>query len=256
MGFQFVTERPLQAVHVGLYWQLIRDAFPKYEQRPPLPLPEEDFTEASFRPVGPGLQFTAGAPPLPRCWFLDQSGNRLIQLQQQMFLHNWLKVRGDEEYPRFEAIWTGLEHRWQEFRKFLSDTGLGQPRTTVAELTYVNHLRRGRCWNEMSDAQGLFNRTLERQPKFLPSPESFTWSETFVPRPARGRLHVEVSPAILTRDSTQILRFVLTARGPISGGPDEQAETERWFHDARQWIVRGFTDLTSARAHKLWGRKK
>lgn len=256
MGFQFGTEHPLQAVHVGPYWQLIRDVFTRHEQQPPLHLREEDFAESSFKAMGAELQLLTGAPPLPRFWFLDDSGNRLIQLQQQMFLHNWRKVSGVEEYPRFETIWKEFDHRWQEFRKFLSDTGLGKPRTTVAELTYVNHLQRGRCWEDMSDAQGLFNFAVERQPAFLPVSESFTWSGTFVPRSGAGRLHVEVGPAILTRDNTSIFRFVLTARGPVGAGENEQGETEKWFHEARQWIVRGFTDLTSARAHKLWKRKK
>ena len=71
----------------------------------------------------PAFSFVSGLPPLPRCWFLNDTETRLIQLQADRFIHNWRKVTGKEEYPRYEAIRDEFIDRWDEFCMFLGDQG-------------------------------------------------------------------------------------------------------------------------------------
>jgi len=49
------------------------------------------------------------------------------------------------------------------------------------------------------------------------------------------------------------LLLELKATGP-SSSTDKKAMLD-WFDLAHEWIVRGFTDLTAAEAHKLWERE-
>ena len=39
-----------------------------------------------------------------------------------------------------------------------------------------------------------------------------------------------------------------------SGQASVEYSFPNWFDTAHEWIVRGFTDLTTDEAHKLWGR--
>ncbi len=97
IGVQFKALQAFTAVHPGIYWQKVRNSYPKVNIQPPLSPVLELFgdekpkMEAQLSPI----------PPLPRCWFLDDSQNRLVQIQPDRFLHNWKKVTGQEEYPRY-----------------------------------------------------------------------------------------------------------------------------------------------------------
>ena len=42
-------------------------------------------------------------PPLPRVWFLEPNGNKLIQVQRERFHHNWRKINPGDEYPAAQA---------------------------------------------------------------------------------------------------------------------------------------------------------
>jgi uncharacterized protein (TIGR04255 family) len=67
----------------------------------------------------------------------------------------------------------------------------------------------------------------------------------------RGALHVTYKHGKKVSDKKDVLILDLTARGPAKL---DGSDMEDWFDLAHEWIVRGFTDLTSALAHKRWGR--
>ena len=54
-------------------------------------------------------------------------------------------------------------------------------------------------------------------------------------------------------NKVSVLLLELKATGP-SSSTDKKAMLD-WFDLAHEWIVRGFTDLTAAEAHKLWERE-
>lgn len=67
-----------------------------------------------------------------------------------------------------------------------------------------------------------------------------------------GRLHVELRPGTRKSDDAKLFVLTLTARGEP---PSPDAAGLLAFHDlGHEWIVRGFTDLTTERMHEEWGR--
>jgi uncharacterized protein (TIGR04255 family) len=243
LGVRFTAAASIRVFHVGLYRELIKADFPEFQEQPPLPSRDE-----------PGLEFMQGPPPLPRSWFLDKTGTKLIQLQTDRFMHNWRKVTGMEHYPRYEAIRDEFARRWSQFACFLADHGLGQPVLGECELTYVNHIPKGTCWSEPKDlpavfaflADGLFARRAG-------PPESVGCGLRYRLPEGRGHLHVTMGPAIRTQAQQEVVRFDLSARGSMmQGGSEAMLE---WYDRARECIVWTFTELTTQTAHHCWGRK-
>lgn len=78
-GVGFAPIEGFKAVHLGLLWERFRDQFPRVEEHPPIAMPLEVLQIPN--PQGPELQFL-DTPPLPRIWFLDESGNGIVQVQR------------------------------------------------------------------------------------------------------------------------------------------------------------------------------
>src|SRR5207244_2464190 len=69
----------------------------------------------------------------------------------------------------------------------------------------------------------------------------------------RGRLYVGIRHARVKPAEDEVLQFTLTARGPIDTEKEWNADTGFDLgHDA---IVRTFTAMTTAEAHKHWKRR-
>jgi len=244
LGVNFTIDGGLRVYHIGLYRERIKSKFPRFQEQPPLPAQDE-----------PAFSFVSGPLPLPRCWFLDETGTRLIQLQADRFLHNWRKVTGKEEYPRYEAIRDEFIDRWDEFCGFLADQAASKPILNACELAYVNHISMGAGWTEPKDLGQFFsflaNDTSGGAGHTL---ESVQCGLRFKLPGGNGHLNVSMTPAIRTQDQQEIVRFDLSARGAMESG--EKAQLLEWFDEARETIVRVFTGLTTEKAHSRWKRKK
>ena len=256
LGVQFKTDKPLRAPHLGLFWRTVGDDFPNFREQPPL-VPQIEALDADAPAASPevGIQIGMGTIPSPRCWFLDPSGNKLIQLQSDRFLHNWRKTTGEEAYPRYEAIRDEFIGRWRGFASFLNDVDLGAPTVTQAEVTYVNHIPRNSCWSEADDMPRVFScfRLVDEADLFGPM-ETMEFAIRRRLPDGRGRLHVTAAPAFGTKDKSVMIRMVLTARGPVADSSDEAILD--WLAMGRAAIVNGFTALTTPEAHRFWGRTK
>jgi len=251
IGVQFAAMADFSVGHVGLYWATIRDVFSRVEEQAPIAHilePPQGPPEAAL-----GFQFM-DKPDLPRAWFLDPSGCRLIQVQRDRFLHNWRKVNPADEYPRFPSVRDSFFHYWEGFNGFLRENNL-KPEPDQCELTYVNHIRRGDGWETMADLEKVFTTFVWRtRSGFLPVPDSARWSLRFILPDAHGRLHVDVVPVRVPPKNDPVIRFSLTARGR----PQGEFSTESmngWFNMAREWIVRGFADLVDSNTDAIWERK-
>lgn len=243
LGVNFTIPGGLKVYHIGLYRERIKSKFPKFQEQPPLPAQDV-----------PAFSVFSGSPPLPRCWFLDESENRLIQIQADRFIHNWRKVTGKEEYPRYEVIRDEFVARWDEFCEFLVDQGVSKPILNACELAYVNHISKEACWTEPKDLGRLFS--------FLANDisggaghtlESVQCGLRFKLPGGNGHLNVSMTPAIRAQDQQEILRFDLSARGSLVSV--DKAQLVEWFDGAREAIVRVFTSLTTKEAHLCWERE-
>jgi uncharacterized protein (TIGR04255 family) len=240
-------------LHFGLFWREIRQEYPRFEVQPPLISQVERFGEEAKKPQPVSIQITNQMPV--RCWFFDQSQTRLVQVQQDRLVYNWRKVAGLDPYPHYEHIRPAFEREWQRFCHFLESNGLSAPAVHQCEITYVNHIERGQGWQTMADLPDLFPCwSGESSGNFLPVPEVVAVTTTYVIPGDQGRLHIQMQPAIRHPDAREILQLTLTARGrPAS---PQIGDVLQWFDLGREWVVRGFTDFTSAKMHALWKRKK
>lgn len=251
-GVTFKAIKSLLAPHLGVFWDKIRTEYPECRELPILPALIEPMDEKTPN-VQEQIEVTL-IPPLPRVWFLDKKENTLIQVQRNRFVHNWKSVKKEDRYPDFKNIFEAFQKQLAAFTSFLRDEKLEELHPVQYELTYINHLLQGRGWEKVSNLGNLFpdfdwhcNPT-----RFLPEIEAINWNTSFLlPRKA-GRLHIAMRSAIRKQDSFPVILLDLTARGI---DPDRSQEMESWFALAHEWIVRGFTDITSKKAQEtVWRR--
>ena len=68
-------------------------------------------------------------------------------------------------------------------------------------------------------------------------------------------MHFIVRNGVRAHDQTHLIVCEIAARGiPVS---DSQEAMWTWFDTAREWIVKGFVDLTDEKVqHDIWGRAR
>lgn len=251
LSILFDTLPGYRAAHAGLFWQRIRDQFPVTEDLPELPPMVEEPSGPANLP--PRLEFMER--PRVRTWFHSSDRTQLLQLQSNRIAYNWKRGLADHQYPSYDEV----ERRFREilpiFAAFVGNEGLGKIETTQAELTYVNHIRESH-----NAVDRVFN--FLRHPAanaFLPPPEDVVHYAARYPivemsKKLRGRLIVELQPAYLTSDRAEILNLNMVARGePLS--PDVDGALG-FLNIGHEWVVRGFTELTTAEMHAKWDRKQ
>lgn len=253
VGVQFAPIEELLASHVGLYWIKVRDRLPRAEEHAPVGHLVEQFQQEERHET---RIEALTKPPLPRSWFLSDTGHALVQLQRDRFLHNWRKISPDDIYPRYPSIKNTFLEFWEGFLRFLEEEGLPSPTVDQCELTYVNHVRKGQPWQSMADLGTVFS-CFDWCPRgsFLPVPEDIGWHMRFLLPKDQGRLYAEAIPARLVSEKISIIRFSLTARGMPSGEADADA-LAAWYDLAHEWIVKGFSDLVSEDTDDLWKRER
>lgn len=253
LSIQFPPIAGFSVAHFGLYWNEIRRDFPRYEVRPPISNVIENV--GAHRGISRQLGIELITAPEIRSWYLDQSGNRLLQVQLDRFVHNWRKITGEETYPRYPRIREYLGMEWGRFCDFLKAENLDQPKVNQCEVHYVNHIEYDKGWSGYGEIDKVIATLVNRKSKdnFLPAPENMGMQVTYRLADDAGRLHVSVAPVIRTRDGKEVLQMSLTARGaPKSSGNDDILA---WLDLGRMWVVRGFADFTTDLMHENWGKQ-
>lgn len=251
-GIQYEPLTDFKATAFGLFWQKVRADYLTTEEVAPLAPVIESLPSASARQ--PKLEFLE-TPPLPRLFFLHRDHNWLLQLQQDRFLHNWRKENETDVYPRYANVYGMFWNAWERFRLFLTDEKISAPVINQLEITYINHIPVGQGWETLADLGKIFlDIGWSDTDRFLPSPESAGVRLTFSLPDSQGRLHVSIKHAVRVSDNQPVLLCELTARGmPVS---NDNTAIKEWFDLGREWIVRGFTDITALNIQKeFWGRR-
>lgn len=252
-GVLFGPLQNLLVPHFGLLWERFGDEFNQCLEVPPLTAAIENFEEVGGQRVR--LEF-GSLPPLPRIWFQHKSGGGLIQLQRDRFHYNWRKLGPSDEYPHFNSVFNSFVKHFEQLESFLRERNLADVRPIQYEMTYINHIEHSGAFFGLDRAGETFPDFMWRndEKRFLPALEAINWQSIFPLPDKLGRLHVTMNNAIRASDRMPILNLEITARGVPRELPREQLS--QWFELAHQWIVRGFTDLTSEAAHKIWRRTK
>jgi uncharacterized protein (TIGR04255 family) len=233
---------PLRAVHLGLLWERFRDDFPRFDERPPLP-------------AGGARVELMNRPPLPRVWFLKADGSELIQVQADRFIHNWRKIEPEAAYPRYDHVRELFANEFQAFREFLAEYDLGSPLPFQVEVTYVNMVKDDSGSDEPPQLGALLTVWRDSySDSFLPSPETVNLRIHFpILRESSkwGRLTVTVGPSGSGPSEVRGYRMTLTGAGQAQGSSLEAIQSDMDL--AHEWIVRGFTSITTEEMHRKWG---
>ena len=150
-----------------------------------------------------------------------------------------------------------LRH-FEQFMKFVADRELGGFEFKQCEVTYVNEIRaasEGAGHAFVADFLAPHGST---NGEFLEAVESaeITYHYAMV-RPGRGepvgRLHAAASPRFRVDSMEPVYLLEMIARGqPLGAGLEGVVA----FLDlGREYIVRGFADITTRRMHELWERR-
>ena len=250
LSVQFQPLVKFTVPHFGLYWAKIRDQYPHVRATPPLSHAMEVFGGQRKKP-GIGIRVVEGDEA--RCWFIDSTQTHLIQVQRDRFILNWRKVAGTEIYPRYLTFKPKFVDEWKRFRAFVADQALGVPEVNQCEVTYVNHFEFGNEWKSPADLPRVLSCWKGISPgSLLAEPELVQFTSRYILPEQKGRLHVTLQPAFRARDAKEVLQLNLTARGK----PDstELDDILKFFDLGHEWIVKGFTELTTAEMHRLWRR--
>lgn len=244
MGVTFNKLR-LLLPHYGVYWSSLQPDFPKVLEAVPIDRVVERFPEDPS-PEVIDFEFST-RPPMPRQLFTSRDDSHLIQIQEDRFILNWRKAKTDDEYPRYSNVYSMFDTRLTDFRKFLNKIGV-EHKTIGYELTYLNHLSGFGLRNLEEAMPGL--RATVPNGTILSETESVDYKMTFRLPERKGRLHVFVKTGATVKGD--LVHLELTARGSA----DETTDMKEWFETAREWIVRGFCELTSAEVQReMWERR-
>ena len=254
LSIQFKPISNFTIPHFGLYWKEIRSEFERCEVKNPIVHMVEDFQP------GPSLRSSVIDLELPseraiRYWFLDNSRNTFIQLQQDRFIFNWQKIKPEDVYPRYQRTREKFLIEWERFCAFLESEHLGVPEVDQCEVTYVNHIEYTAGWHSYRELSNVVSYwSGKASGKFLPDPEKVNINVRYEMPSGQGRLYVSLQPVIRARDAMEVLQLNLTARGsPVSSKTED---IFKWLDLGRQWIVEGFTDFTTTKMHQEWGLER
>jgi uncharacterized protein (TIGR04255 family) len=244
LSFQF-TPLKWSIPHFGAFWNEIKTDYPKFEVHPPI-------GEFNF-------QFDAMSPEAVvnfpvRCWFINETDNRLIQVQSTRFFHNWRRPSAEVPYLHYDDLRPLFRREWERFCDFAVRQDMGKPHVLLCEVSYVNHLERGIGWDQFSELSSIFPSLGSfRGREFLKEPETAAVHATYVMPEMGGRLNISIQPAIRQADTKEILQLAIT--GSCQPPVDDVDELLKSLDACRSWVVKGFDDITSERMHKIWGKK-
>ncbi|MFQ6613373.1 MAG: TIGR04255 family protein [Fidelibacterota bacterium] len=242
-GMRFEEPENLRIPHIGFLWEKFRADYPFIQHAAPI---------ASGK--GEILFDQATGLPLPRVWFINKRDDQLVQFQKDRFYFNWRRRQND--YPRFHHVIRNFEETLTEIILFFEEFHFGKFRPIENELTYINHIPEGEGWETTDDIPKIFSDFVWKQTKsrFLPNPEKIAWQTEFSLPEQKGRLTVNLKQAIRTEDKIPLLVLELRVHGSCLS--DKREDILKWFDLAHEWIVKGFTDLTTTEIQKFWKIEK
>jgi uncharacterized protein (TIGR04255 family) len=245
LGVQFKPPRGYSQIRAGEVWRLFQDSFPIVEEKAFLPPAFEVFG----LPQRSQMQLNiASGPSHDRFWFLSPTGNELIQFQADRLHHNWRKLENNSHYPRFDSIVEAFRSELHKLQSYFSSLGSDTLVITQFEATYVNQIsvpkdEKFGDWVRFisgdihfDDISIMFRRVI--------------YSQSSQPL---GRLVCEAASSI-DEDGEPMLTLNITIRGKPSTSSIEHAIESLW--KGREAIVLLFTEVTTERAHEMWGRAK
>jgi uncharacterized protein (TIGR04255 family) len=184
-----------------------------------------------------------------RLWLENPAGSRVVQIQHDRLAVHWTKGEPDEGYPRFTSLRESLVDAWNRLDSAFDQ----QLMPDICQVLYVNHIGAESGWKGVGDTQEILASWRgDVSDDFLPKPViAATYLHFHMPDPGEW-LDIETGPIRIGDES--VLAVYVGARG--RAGSDCLEGVLQFMDLAHEWIVRGFTSLTTSRAHNVWGRMR
>jgi uncharacterized protein (TIGR04255 family) len=251
LGVQFAPIGNFTTGFYGWFWKAYLDAtWTKTQDAPRMPAQFEKFGENDQWQTGPPFMIQE-SPHAGRIYFINETDDRIIQLQSDRLVYNWRKRQ--KEYPSFKETYPEFRGHLQLFERFVRESGLAAPFYNQWELTYVNAVPKGELWESPADWGTIF-------------PGLFVGIDTqdlgVIRRQAMCNLKFEIVPKmghlyiatqhVKIEDNREALLVNLTARGPLVTD-DEGSGLATGIFRGHEAIVRTFHQIASPKARAHWG---
>lgn len=251
LGVQFTQPKNYQQIYAGQVWDLFRSEYSEVQEHPPISPNFETFGISHQRSFSPQIKLATGANH-DRFWFLRPGGDELIQFQQDRLLHNWRKVADlSNPYPRFESMIARFSDEVKKLENFVSGLAPQKLQINQCEISYINQIGFGSYQDAEASNWVKFLNFGARIPDDL----SVTFREVIRDKLGNpvSRLTCEIASA-RTPTGEEALLLTLSLRGAPPSTDINSALA--FIAEGREVIVQRFAELTSADAHKTWGRTK
>lgn len=248
IGIQF-DRTAMTGAHVGLFWEGLRDEFPKASEQPPLEPKIEPLQPRRFS--APIFEFVSWRGS--RYWLISEDDVQLIQVQADRLLYNWRRGPNNAAYPHFETLqerfWS-IAKKWSNFLEQREQV----LKLTQWEVTYINHIPTPNGQPSLTGALSFWGEELDHalggtaeasrmEAQRILTEDGSPWA----------RMYISVVTGIRP-DEVPLIAFELTVRGPAEGEKVWEATQDRVFR-ARRQIVTAFDTLTTPAMHALWGKR-
>jgi uncharacterized protein (TIGR04255 family) len=249
IGIQF-NPTAITGAHIGLFWEGLRDEFPKASEQPPLESRIESFQPHRFS--APVLELSSWRGS--RHWLTSEDDVQLIQIQADRLFYNWRRGQNNATYPHFESLqerfWSVAE-KWSAFLKEIE-----KPlRLTQWEVSYINHILTPGGQPTLADVLSFWGGELDlamggpaeagrMEAQKILTENNSPWA----------RMYINITTAI-RGDQIPLIAFELTVRGP-PGDEDAWNVTHDRLLKGRHQIVTAFDALTTEKMHAIWGKRK
>jgi uncharacterized protein (TIGR04255 family) len=236
IGIQF-NQTAITGAHIGLFWEELRDEFPKASEQPPLEPRIESLQPLHF--TAPRLEFTTSWHG-SRYWLTSEDDVQLVQVQSDRLLYNWRRGPHNATYPHFEALqekfWT-IAEKWSGFLK-----KEGQALAlTQWEVTYINHIPTPEGQPTLADALSFWGERLDHALGGAAEVGRMEAQRILIENTSPwARMYVNITTGYrLDQVPLPLIALELTVRGP-PGDEDTWETTHDRVLQARRQIVTAF----------------
>ena len=250
MGMHFARLAGWNILHLGQIYDHFKTLYPHAVLVPPVVEPR-DLAQGTINPED-----------LPiRAIFTNSENTELVQVQPSLFLRNWKRSRQTEAYTHYRILKPRFQEDWNKFTGFLRENSLRYPQVIQCEVTYVNHLLRGRDWESYNDLAKLIKLIAPRTPistsgrlyKFLPEAAAVSLNVGYHLSDTGVSLQISIPSAISKPDGSEVIQMAVTAKA----APRLNTEEAFWeaidcCHDA---VILGFDDVITEDAQRTWGKR-
>lgn len=242
LGLRFGPVQGFNVVHFGQLLDKYVQLYPKFQLKPPI----GSMLQLNFTAVDETFNTPA------RCWYINSDDTQLVQVQSDLFIRNWRATSDHPDYQHYSKIRPLFARDWQMFCDFLQARQLSRPAIWQCEVSYINHLVRGRDWETFEDVGILFPawRGVKAGGVFR-SVQVVLFATTFQLPDESSRIEFTLQPGV-RQDGTEILQLTVTAVGKPAA-QDDQTLLD-WLDFGHLAVVNGFVQFTSLEAHRKWGK--